>query len=265
MMIRCIIWLACLCCMPLSAALRLEYPSNAPVWQTSELMIEALGSLPGLKMHESSRQSIAALLSIPADQQDKTYSTPPFDLTFIFKNYLIHFDVNQKQEKLSSDTPEKLPYYLQNFKLVDLPLKMHIHKERVVFHELPIFKEMQLESFFSEWVQHMFALAGKDLYVGATFEVPFHVNQRESSIRYEIHAVTDKEIQAGFSGKLSNKSPQMTMTGTTEGKVTWNRRNALLCSIQAKHLINSELTNGQESWILNYNLTHQLVSSLYAL
>jgi len=266
--------------------IKLKYVSNIPVLQTSELKIVMLNSLPGVKLHEENSQVINAFLSIVSDQQDKIFITPPLDVMFTLKSYVIDLNINDRTARFHSEEPEKLPHLMQSYKMVDRPLKLRISKDcnfkasneglQSIYCEYPALKEIQIENFLYEWFQHLFALAGKDIYVGAIFDVPINVNQREGMLHYEIKSITDQEIQAGFNGKLREKilhfsnglqenckgpeRMEMTVNGTTNGTVTWNRHNALVYSFQAKHLIKSTLSNGEESWTLNVNLTHHFVS-----
>lgn len=288
-MIRYITILICLTTSYLCAAdkfVHLQYLPNVPVLQISELKIEMVQALPGSKIDGEDRQTIKALVSIASDQPNQTAAQPPLDLLFVLKSYAVELKANGHSVQFHSEEPEKLPHQVQSYKMVDRPLRLHIDKDfnlktdtgefQAVFSELPALKEIHIENFLLEWFQHLFALAGKNLSIGSTFQVPTLGDQMESVITYEIKSITDQEVKADFNGQIGSKSLQlagqiqldgkkqsgvdMTLSGETTGNVTWNRQNALVYQFQAHHVIRGVLKIGEWAWTLSLNLTHHMES-----
>lgn len=242
---------------------RLQYLSGIPVLQTSEVKIEVMGSAAGLNIHEEDRQTIKAVLAIDADQQDKHLYTPPLDLLFTVENYFIDFDINHKKGSFNSDSPDKFPYFLQSYQIVDKPMKLHISPELSLLWNTPepSLGRMKFDRFLADWILPIFYLAGKDLYPGAAYQV--------AGLQYEIISISEEAINATFTGKYQSQSPpgdafHMALSGQVAGTASWNRQNALLYTLQAKHLIGADFKQGDRTWHLNVNLNHQLNTAPHA-
>jgi hypothetical protein len=265
----------------------LSYLPNMPVIQTSDLKIKMNYALPGSKMDGEDQQQIRVQVTLLSDSNQPIIK-PPVDLLFVLKNFSISLNANDLSEKFLSESPEKMPHQVQTYQIVDKKLKLHFDESghiqknteefQVLFSEYPALREMNFENFLADWFQHLFALAGKNLYVGAVFKIPGDGDYADQIITYEITEITPTEVHANFQGSLGGKNmrltgrisldgktagmPEMTILGETKGHVVWNRKNALLYQVQGVQGINGVLKIGDTAWTLGLQMNHFLDSKI---
>jgi hypothetical protein len=263
----------------------LTYLPNIPVIQTSDLKIKVNYALPGSKMNGEDQQQIRVQVTLLSDSNQPIIK-PPADLLFVLKNFSISLNANDLSERFLSESPEKMPHQVQTYQMVNKKFKLHFDESahiqknteefQVLFNEYPALREMNFENFLGDWFQHLFALAGKNLSVGAVFKVPGDGDLADQIVTYEITEITPTEVHANFQGPLGGKNmnltgrisldgksegmPEMTILGETKGQVVWNRKNALLYQVQATHGINGVLKIGDSAWTLGLQMSHFLNS-----
>ena len=281
--------LLCLVPMWVSASVRLVYQPSIPVQYTSKLTIDMHESLPVLNMTTKAKQIIKldGILATPQNNQPIDQTT--FDLTVTFRDIFVGLGINQEDFTYDPKAERAVIPLMQLAKVIDRPIHLTLDTDNIladrskdierVLTELPALKEMHFLEALNDILAHLFSLIDKDLNVGDSFKISNSNGMSElfpSSTTYQIKSIDAQEIVAIISGKseafktvlesllqVDDKEEivQMISKSSIKGEISWNRRNAMICTFKGEYFLNAHLKAGPQEWDLIFNMVHNLTSS----
>lgn len=256
--------------------IRLEYLPEHPVEQSSILDIHIHNQLPGLKFNAVATQTLNATVAI-----DEGLASPPFTLLFLLKAIQLELKVNDRDvEALHENDPKTLQWAQVN-RLKNRPIKLSVDETFLVrsdaeelkrlLIELPVLQSIPIDLFLGEWFHPVFALAGKELKAGKSYQVETAIAGNKVSLHYEIKSITDSAILAHVTGKMEPKerelvlpqqenSAKLSLEGSVNGDVLWNRENALLCQATLFYDFGGQMRIAEAEWPLHVEIKNQLES-----
>jgi hypothetical protein len=264
----------------------LHYLPNIPVHLNSEVTLDIRQTLPGLSLSTRGRQNISAVLVISSEQSDLPITRPPFDLTFVLKALKINLRANDKEISFDSDQMESSLFLSQVSKMIDRPIRIYFGEDfklesgsaelRRIVKELPLLQEIHPENLLVELFLHLFAPGGKELTEGQTFKRDLGGNAIPSmpnSVEYRITNIDDYSVYADISGEIEKREFQLQglvkteekkeevvgvrLSGMMNGKVKWNRDNALLYDLDVEYAYSAKFKLGEWEWVMNVALNVQ--------
>lgn len=254
----------------------LEYLPERPVEQSSILDINIHNQLPGLKFNAAATQTLNALITIQEGP-----SQPPFNMLFRLKGVEIAVKVNDRDTELFTGNDPKTVQWAQVNRLKNRPLTLsvdetnlvssHIEELKHLFRELPALQSVPIDLFLGEWFHPVFALAGKDLKVGKSYQVDTDLSGNKAVLQYEIKSITDSAVLAHVTGKMAAKEQELTLLlpgnsarllveGNVNGDVLWNRDNALVCQATLYYQFQGQIHMADAEWPLHLEIKNQLES-----
>lgn len=271
---------------------KLQFTPQVPVVQTNEVVIEMRQSLPGVKLETTSREVFQAVVKVIDDQTGMAIAEPPIDLSYMLKNAKIELKINDREVKYDTQEPAVTVESAELSKLVDKPIKLRFEEGFALAQENPeltkllndfqVLQDIDLRGVLKEIFIYVFALAGKDLKVGANFQVDFPSDLTANvpiRVNYEVVKIDDQIIQANMTASIDAKSIKlekslelhsgkleeiaMSLNGKVTGKATWNRSNALLHDTDTAFTLTGTLKIAQLEWPLNVSGTISVKSVLY--
>jgi hypothetical protein len=272
------------------APVRLQYLSDIPIRQTSKLTIDIDESFPNFKLNAKSKQSLQFILTIVTEQPDLPILQPPFDLTLVLKDFTIDLNANEESTAFDAKNPGSSIHMAQFSQMLDKPIHLRFNEDFTIqipsqdlekfTRELPVLKDIKPEIFLNELFQPLFALIGKDLFVGFKFQhkVPTEPDiPVPAVVNYEVTDIDDQAIVATFYGtiepktitlssplqfnKETNEIAELMLSGSLQGDISWNRKNALLYGLQAEYLYKGILKFGEWEWMMHVTIVHKVSSS----
>lgn len=287
------LFLSVLLCLSCSAAfteqpIKLQYLPGKPVSQVSVLKVRSQSFLPALKLNSQATQIIESVIGIAGSISDLPVIHPPFDLFFELKDMRVELKSNGVEASYHALDPENSLDLAEVNRLINRQIKIHFGKDfkiegenpdlKKIMNELSILKELGLENFVMEWFQHLFALGGEDLAVGAVYKKKDTGLGFAQTLSYEVTAVDENEIHAKINGEMVpriftlkgdvewNGSEQgggaieMTVSGPSKGTIAWNRQNALIHKLTLQQEITATIKMPATSWSIVFTLNHQIES-----
>jgi len=262
---------------------RLQYLPDLPVHITSEVTLDIHQSLPGLSLATRGNQRLEAMLTVSAEHSDLPIFQPPFHLSFVLKSLQINLRANDEDISFDSKQTDSSIYLSQVSKMVDRPIQLHFgdefklenHSEELqqMVKELPLLQEINPESLLIELFSHLFALGGQELTVGKTFQRDFSelsIPSFPDQIEYTVTDIDDYDIYATIKGKIEKQALQLkglvqindkqqdlvgvNLSGTMNGKVKWNRDNAMLYDMETDYEYSAKFHLGEWEWMMNVTL-----------
>jgi hypothetical protein len=243
-----------------SSSVKLEYPSNQPVEYVFTHTLEASQVLPGLKFKGKAIQSIQATLTVNSQNNQPLLENPPFEAVFTLQNLKIDLFINDESTSFDLKNPESSsPVSLaEAAQLLNRPIPFRIDNNRLIVHssgelnrilrQMTLLEDVDFQFLLETLIHPIFALSGKELYVGAKFSEKCpdgSCGVLPSTIDSAVTVINDKEVQAIFQGKSENKdislkgklglndpigeSIELVLGSTLQGKISWGRENALFC------------------------------------
>lgn len=245
--------------------------------------MEMSQSLPGLSLSTRAKQQIDASLTVTTDNTDMPITQPPFDLNFVLKSLKIDLYANDEDVAFDSDQMSESLYLNQVSKMIDRPIQMHFGDRfdlqsesedlRQIIKELPVLQEVDLKSMLVELFLHFFALGGKELTVGQTYQRDLgdhSIPTLPNVVNYTITAIDDYNIHASISGNIEKRklklkglvqvndkelaNVEVSLSGTMNGKVKWNRDNAMLYDLEMEYAYSAMFKLAEWDWMMNVTL-----------
>jgi len=253
-MIKWSTWL-CITLLPLTAFtvpenIQLKYLVGCPVQESSQwsTTIQSQGSL--WQLYKKAQVD----LEVKAAENNSGIATAfPLTLQMRLKGLQVgadgsssaHFDSDAPEQSIGMQEISKTLYRSIELTIGDnLQISVESEDTSEVVQELQEVGGFQIENLFSEMVQHLFALAGRDLYEGDTVirQVSVPSSTETVSLEYKIVQITPQEVRATVQGTVPDwtmpvkqrlfntkgSSDQITLSGTVSGKIVWLRSNALI-------------------------------------
>lgn len=257
--------------------IRLQFLPGTPVVQTSKLEFERKDQFPGLNLNENATQRIESVITLSGDAEFPLCQLP-VDFTYVLKGIDVDLILNKIKRGYKTTDP-----HIALKKLLDFPLKLRLNSGNKVesayshlLFNLPVLGEINLENFFNEWFQHVFALSGKELFVGFTYKISSVIEDKPSTFHYTILSIDENHIKAAIQGSISSKKikipenkefrfpkhsdAELAVEAKVEGEVCWNRKNALICQHQTRSTYQGKFQIEDQSWNLEMTLKHQFDS-----
>ncbi len=250
-------WL-CLILVPLSLQatsepVELQYPVGRAVRESSQWTTTIQSSGNVLQLYKKAQ----ADLELKAKKGETGVVTePPFFLQVSLKGLQVGADGSHSAH-FDSDSSQQSSVGMQEIaKTLNVPVELMIGDNLQISSTSESYREatqqlnhvsgFQLDNLFSEMVQHLFALAGKELHEGDTItrQVSVPAGQEPVTLEYQVIKITPQEIRAVINGQIPTwnmqvkegflpangaaNSASITLSGTVSGKVVWSRSNALI-------------------------------------
>jgi len=245
--------------------------------------MEMSQSLPGLSLSTRAKQQIEATLTVTTDNMDLPITQPPFDLIFVLKSLKIDLNANGEDITFDSNQMSESLYLNQVSKIIDRPIQIHFGDRfelqsqsddlRQIIKELPVLQEIDPETLLMELFLHLFALEGKELTVGQTYQrnLGDHaIPTLPNVVKYTITAIDDYNIHAAISGNIEKRklelkglvqvndkkqaSVKASLSGTMNGNVKWNRDNAMLYNLEMEYAYSAMFKLAEWDWMMNVTL-----------
>ena len=261
---------------------QLHYLPNTPVHLTSSLKLDISQSLPGLSLSTKGTQQLEADMVLNNSQSDLPLTTPPLNLTFVLKSLNIDLQANDETLTFRSDELGTSLYLSQLSKLIDRPIQLRLGEEfkldrdneelRRAVSELPVLTEISPDHLLVELFLHIFAAGGSKLQVGQVIEKDlseWQIPSLPTKIFYTITEIDDYSVYADIHGEMEKRTFQLegevsvgntdepvaaSLSGRMEGKVKWNRDNALLYELELDYAYSTRLQLASWEWLMNVSL-----------
>lgn len=261
---------AALCAEPL----QLNYLPNVPVHLKSTVEWHMGNPLPNHLIDTLGTQVVATDLLLKGET-GIPQQNPPFNLIVTLKNLQLDTVTNGIPAGFSTPSPSSSLPLAQVQRLLNRPIPLLFDAKGVIlekndsfqqiYKELPALQKMRLTAILTEWFNPLFALAGKELKVGAKYSVELEKNAFTPHFEYEVIEINDQEVKAQFTGQvdktdvnLATLQTCLNLTGTIKGQVTWKRQNALLCNTQAHYEVSCTIKRNEATWTLHTLIDHQM-------
>lgn len=273
---------------PLSATVELSFLPNRPVRQESTLSLKLEQYLPHIQINSVMEQTMEADLVI-VDRSDLPVHTPPINILFTLKNLNATIKSQEGESSYAVDHPGTSLFLAEINDMVNKPIKLYFDEKFQLkadtpdivqlAKELPILSEIHPQSFIQEFFEHLFSLAGKELTVGKEMQIEQQqsgMGLKPNFLTYTISSIDEQAIHANLSGKLQefvkeipfelslseppDSSIQLTLNGDIEGDISWDRKNALLYTLDASTHYHGQFTIASWQWNMDLTLSHQVHS-----
>ena len=260
------------------ASISANFDFAVPVMVSSKTTIEVQESIPVLKLKTQANQQMKFEMQGLGDVEDPTSSRLPADVRVTLKDLFMHLNVNGK-ELIFDPRGDKVSVPLNHLsQLIDRPLNLRIDPQghltdgtdtfASIFRELPALKQLSFQNILSDHLHHLFTLYGRELMIGDTIQIQGAADSvigPSPTMTYEIIAIDDDEIKAIVKGKLSPAvstftikgeagaepaTVKMYLTGDVSGKASWNRRNALLSTLDKEYRYQAKMGMGDTEWMM---------------
>ncbi|MFQ5729001.1 MAG: hypothetical protein ACE5GN_01400 [Waddliaceae bacterium] len=264
----------------------LHYLPNTPVHLSSEVTLDISQTLPGLSLATRGKQNINAILTVSSEQSGLPITQPPFDLTFVLKALRIDLRVNDEEISFDSSRMESSLFLSQVSKMIDRPIRIYFGEDfkleggsaelRRIVKELPILQEVHPENLLVELFMPLFALGGQELIEGKTFkrdQGDHFIPSMPNVVEYTITNIDDYNVYANINGKIEKREFQLEglvqtndkkeevvgvrLSGMMNGKVKWNRDNAMLYDLDMEYTYSAKFKLGEWEWMMNVSLDVQ--------
>ena len=261
---------------------QLHYLPNTPVHLNSSLKLDISQSLPGLSLSTKGTQQLEADMVLNNSQSDLPLTMPPLNLTFVLKSLNIDLQANDETLTFRSDEMGTSLYLSQLSKLIDRPIQLRLGEEfkldrdneelRRAVSELPVLTEISPDHLLVELFLHIFAAGGRELQVGQVIEKDlsdWQIPSLPTKIIYTITEIDDYSVYADIQGEMEKRMFQLegevsvgntdepvaaSLSGRMEGKVKWNRDNALLYELELDYAYSTRLQLASWEWLMNVSL-----------
>lgn len=266
-------------------SVQLQYLPNTPVVQTSRLQMRMNDALPGFRLQGKVLQTVESIVTVMEEHSELPLLQPPLDLTYILKKIDVEITANHVKGGFSSEAPHRFLPLSQNISLIDRPIRLHIDSKlnienensdlNKLFSEFPALRDLHLEGFFLEWMQHLFALAGKEIVKGKSYKVALPA-ENLNFFQYTITAITEQEIHADLQGLIEknghklkgqlsldgmkSSDVELSFKANVKGHIAWDYKNALICQLETQTVYTGILSIAESIWNLGMSLDHHLES-----
>jgi len=275
-----------------NASVRLYYSPSVPIQHTSKLAIDIQESLPILNLSSKGSQMLKFDLTAAHGQGSTYMQQPPLAVKFLLRDIFINLSVNGEEMTFDSRKEKASIPLMQLRRILDKPIRLIIDSRGCLVdetndikrlgQEFPALQALSLNGMLEDLLRHLFALIGKDLEEGMTYEqacknVDDEINLFPERLTYEVKEITEKEVKALIRGQIDQKDLTlraplqmnqqnekpilMTVTGALHGKISWDRKNALLYTLNTEWNYNAQLQSGEIHWPLHATVFHQITSS----
>lgn len=273
-----------------AVAVQLQYLPEVPVQHTSKLNFEVEEPLPILKLSTKGHQLLKFDLVLNGNGKTQPLTQLPLALTLKLKDLFIFLDINGLELTVDPRGKKASIPLIQLAQLLDKPLpftintKGHLMEEgdvyKTIFKQQPALKELPLELMLNELFFPIFSLCGEELEVGkkfqrAAFSDPSH--SVPSIITFTITGINDEEIIASMEGEIppkkiafapfetengsADQKVQTTLSGRTNGIISWKRSNALLYTFNNQYHYQAEMALGSLRFTMQMNISNASSSS----
>ncbi len=235
-------------------AIRLQYPLNQAVVQTSSLDIEI--SQGNDEVPSIAHQEVRAKLAVTA-------SNSPRQLEFTLQSLQVGVESEGNALQYDSTEPRNSPLMTEIAKILNRPLKVVVDSNLKIGAESKEFLKFsqtlehlggfRATNLLSETLQNLFVLADKDIHEGETYHLDMALGADPNvkmEISYHIVAITDKEVRAEVSGGFDSveilrftphSAERLFLEGNIRGKAVWSRKNALIYKTRIDYSYNGVL------------------------
>lgn len=258
---------------------RLKYLSGHPVLQESHMTVDV-----SLKKGEQEKQLRAIQQAQAEVTLEPTVSQPPFELTLQLKQLRLEVGSGSRQETFDLLQPGSSRFLTELSAAVQQPIRVVIGQNWEIQSDSTAFQSLIQElqrlngfsfgALFSEFFQHLFALANRDLEVGTTVtqQVKLGANKEVSlPVEYRVVGITDREVRATLGGQLEPVTLQLArglpgpeakptllkLSGQLEGKVVWSRADALIHKAKSTFVYRGTLVDETGEWPIELQLSQE--------
>ncbi|MEI8366454.1 MAG: hypothetical protein WCF65_08575 [Parachlamydiaceae bacterium] len=273
----------------LAAVIQLQFIPSAPVQQTNRLTIDVQESLPILNMTSQGSQLFKFDL-VATNRPVAAELTFPAMMTLTIRDVSLRTRTGGQDLSFDLRSATNSPSLNAFAHLANQPLNLFIDAHGQVdsknetferlLKQYPALSQVPLDSLVKDLASGLFALYKEDLSVGAKIEMESSqgpIFAIPAFLTYEITDINDKEIVASLSGKINpskiflekpvqidGKRPQqveMTISGTLQGRVTWQRKNAMLYGGNCDYSYEAKLRAGERRWTMKMNISQTTSST----
>lgn len=261
-MLRTTLFFFSLLCSPLAAesfqAVALQYEPGVRVLQTHQFEWALDLELPRGALSNRATQSIDCQLRLLSEEDDPI-EEGPFTLELILTRIKIDLSSNGVEQKFDSDEEDNSPQMALLRHILDRPIKLEIDRDYALpqqiadlqqtYQRLPQLEQLLPEAMLNDMFQSIVCMAGQTLSAGTKREQELSVGAAQPlrvPVTYEVVRANYKDVEAQVSGKLAEQSQDMAqslgasqwfsaalgelkLSSSVRGKVSWRRRNALVC------------------------------------
>lgn len=260
-----------------SGPIRLQYAVNQPVFQTSSVEIEVSRG-QAEETPSTARQEIKARLAIIEKKDRGTFVKPSMNLQLTLESLQVGMEAEGHSLKFDSEHPNGSPLMTEIAKIIDRPLTVVVGEDLKIETDSKDFLKLsqsleQIGGFrttnlFSEMLQNLFALAGRDLEVGDEYTLKLALGADERvplAITYKIVAITGSEVRAVVTGGFDlveitqpvSSQDRLFLAGKIDGKAVWNRRNALIYKTRIHYSYDGVLEEDGQETPIYLHLRHE--------
>lgn len=267
-----------------SEKIRTTYDLSSPVLFTSKSTIEVQESLPILKIKTQGSQVLKFEMQAPVENDESANPFFPADVRFTLKDLFVHLSVNGEELAFDQRGDKVAVPLFHLSELIDRPMNLRIDDQGMLmdgkdsfdglFRELPALKRLSLQKMLKEHLQHLFILQGRDIAVGDVIQTkaPALPNaSSEPTLSFEIVSIDEDEVKGVLKGKIgpsasafskgTDKEVRMILTGDIIGNISWNRRNALLCTLTSEHRYRAKMGMDGAEWEMLMTMSNFMTAS----
>lgn len=264
--------------------IHLQYRVDEPVTQRSRVTVDITQQKPNGAEYLSAFQEAEAQISL-----DKEPNSPPYELTLVLTQLRVGLEAEDKTVMFDSQSPQTSPLIAALSKVIGEPIRMTVGEHLQILNtssdlqrlmkDLKLMGGFNINNLISEMVQQRFALANQALEVGKSYEQTLKRGSDGNSpveLTYRIVEISPTEVRATVEGNVpastmqliqgqpgSNVMPSaLKVTGAIEGKVVWNRENALVYRSKLNYLYRGVIADRGRDTPFELRMTHQDVSRL---
>lgn len=283
---RCIlIALAMLFNHSVAVAVQLQYLPAVPVQHTSKLAFELEEPLPILKLSTKGHQLLKFELTLNDSGKALPLTKLPLSLTLKLKDLFIFLDINGMELTIDPRGKKTSVPLIQLAQLLDKPMAFNVNSNgllveegdtlKAIFKQYPALKELQLDLILNELFSPVFSLCGEELEIGKKFQKMIASNSAHlvpSSFAFTVTDINEQEITASMEGEISPKmvafapfmtedsaadqKMQVSVSGRSQGTISWKRSNALLYSLNNQYHYQAEVVLGSLRFTMQMNISH---------
>lgn len=262
---------------PLSA-IELEYQSNRPVTQKSQLKVSFTQQLPGIKVEPTFTQNTQATLLIKEQNSTLPITALPVELLFTPNTVALKLESEQLALSLDTNQPEGPTFLGELANQMEQQTALTVEPDLSIKGDLGLIKLRgpKFQDLPKVWLRAIFALAGEELVEGGIYTrklPPGDYGLEPESLIFTVNAIDDNQVSASFIGKIpptqmvldnnlsiggveEKQEVMLEVSGSVTGTTTWNRRHALEFDFVATHEYSGEIHAGSWSWTMNLAAEH---------
>lgn len=257
---------------------RLDFPVNETIVQKSRVTVDVAQNRTEGRSYIGAFQESESELRL-----DTPINQLPYELTVTLRRLKVGVELGDNIITFDSDSSKDSPFVNALSRVLNVPVRLKVGDELEVIdapiegkrlmNDLKSMGGFNINHLLSELVQQRFALANQPLQVGKSYRQVLRRGadgQTPIEITYRIIEITADEVRATVEGSMPSFDFQtppallglgvvpssVKVAGSIEGKVVWNRHNALIYRSIINYLYRGDIGERGQTTPFELRMTH---------